>query len=170
VIRTFQTQARCILKADGSDDLKTRWIKFGTTTGVAIVALVVGLVQFGTINSFSVRQPFLEKQTELCHLAAEHSARLASTIDAQTWQKSREEFWMLYWGPLAIVEDVESQRVNRVETAMVEFKNELTKINPVAPTLPINSLQLPALNVAHACRDLLSSKWNFGILRWFGHE
>src|SRR5712691_510833 len=112
---------------NGKDGPKSGWIKYGATTGIAVIALVVGFIQFGTTGAFSVRQPFLEKQTGLCHSAAEHVARLASSRDAKTWSNSREEFWMLYWGPLAIVEDVESQTKNRVEAAMIEFGDELKK-------------------------------------------
>src|SRR4051812_36517729 len=100
-------------------------IKFAIPVFIAVVTLVAGFVQFGTTSAFSVRQPFLQKQTEVCHAAAEHVARLASTLHAETWDKSREEFWMLYWGPLAIVEDVETQTTNRVEAAMVAFGKEL---------------------------------------------
>jgi hypothetical protein len=145
---------------------KTGWIKFGATTVIAVGALITGFLQFGTTSSFSVRQPFLNMQSELCRSAAESVARLASTLDPVTWKKSREEFWMLYWGPLAIVEDVEA-KTHDVEAAMVRFGTELTKTDPTSPTLPISSLEQPALRVSHACRDLLSSKWNVGILGWF---
>jgi len=142
-------------------------IKFAVPVLIAVVTLVAGFIQFGTTSAFSVRQPFLQKQTDLCHSAAEHVARLASTVDPKTWEKSREEFWMLYWGPLAIVEDVESQAENRVEAAMVAFGEQLEKIDPKALSLPIRLLEQPALRVSHACRDLLSSKWNAGVLKWF---
>jgi hypothetical protein len=142
-------------------------IKFAVPVFIAVVTLVAGFIQFGTTSSFSVRQPFLQKQTDLCHAAAEHAARLASTIDRNTWDKSREEFWMLYWGPLAIVEDVESQTENRVEAAMVAFGKQLEKVDLKALSLPVKVLEQPALQVSHACRDLLSSKWNVGVLKWF---
>jgi hypothetical protein len=108
-------------------------VKFVVTAVVAVVTLVAGFIQFGTTSAFSVRQPFLTKQTEVCHSAAEHTARLASTLDPKIWMKSREEFWMLYWGPLAIVEDVETRTDNRVEAAMVAFGDELKKIDPTSP-------------------------------------
>ena len=147
-------------------DTKTGWIKFIATTVIAVGALITGFLQFGTTSSFSVRQPFLNMQSELCRSAAESVARLASTLDPGTWKKSREEFWMLYWGPLAIVEDVEA-KTHDVEASMVQFGDELKKTDPNSPALPIGSLERPALKVSHACRDLLSSKWNVGILKWF---
>jgi hypothetical protein len=153
---------------DGNGNQKPGWIKFGATSVIAVAALIAGFIQFGTTSAFSVRQPFLERQTELCVSAAEYAARLASTLDMDTWKKSREEFWMLYWGPLAIVEDVESHTHNRVEGAMVDFGTELNKISPTSPSLPASVLEGQAINVAHACRDLLSSKWKVGVLKWFG--
>ena len=112
----------------------------------------------------------LEMQGKLCNLAAEHTARLASSRDSDVWRKSREEFWMLYFGPLTIVEDVESQAHNRVEVAMVRFGDELKKIDPASSTLPVSLLEQPALSVARACRDLLSAKWNSGVLKWFKQQ
>ncbi|HEV7718028.1 MAG TPA: hypothetical protein VGO70_03525, partial [Arsenicitalea sp.] len=106
----------------------------------------------------------LNRPVTLCRSAAEHTARLASTLDLAAWKQSREEFWMLYCGPLAIVEDVESQSQKRVEPAMVEFGNQLKTFSPISPTLPLSVLEQPALNVAYACRDLLSAKWNVGVL------
>jgi hypothetical protein len=155
---------------DDNSNSKAGWLKFGATTGIAVAALTAGFIQFGTTSAFSIRQPFLEMQGNLCRSAAEHAARLASSSDSVTWKKSREEFWMLYWGPLAIVEDVESQAENRVEAAMVAFGAILKTIDQASPPLPVSSLEGPALNVAHACRDLLSTKWNFGILRWFKQQ
>ena len=155
---------------DAGDDSKAGWFKFGAPTAIAVATIVAGLIQFGTTSAFSIRQPFLEMQTKLCSSAAEHVARLASTRDPVTWQKSREEFWMLYWGPLAIVEDVESQSQTRVETAMVAYGDKLSKIDTNAPTLPISSLEEPALEVSHACRDLLGAKWNSGILTFFRQQ
>jgi hypothetical protein len=63
---------------------------------------------------------------------------------------------------------VETHTQNRVEKAMVDFGTELKKIDPTSPSLPASALEGQALNVAHACRDLLSSKWNYGVLKWFG--
>ena len=81
-------------------------LKFGVTTVITVVTIAAGFIQFGSTYARSVQQPFLETQTDRCFAAAESAARLATTVDADTWKKAREEFWMLYWGPLAIVEDV----------------------------------------------------------------
>jgi hypothetical protein len=143
--------------------------KFGTTTAIAVIAIGIGFLQYGLTSSFSVRQPFITKQTELCLAASEHAARLATTRVADTWRNSWEEFWMLYWGPLAVVEDVESQAENRVATQMVQFGDALKKIDPATPTLPVPGLTGPAIKISHACRDLLAAKWQVGVLRWFRH-
>ena len=68
------------------------WIKFSTTTVIAVAALVVGFIQFGT-----------------------------------------------------------------------------TSVDPASSTLPVSLLEQPA-SVAHACRDLLSAKWNSGVLKWFKQQ
>jgi hypothetical protein len=150
---------------------RLEWMKLLLPSLIAIVGVAVGLMQYGTTSSFSVRQPFLEKQTELCEAASGHAARLATTIDPETWKKSREEFWMLYYGPLAIVEDVESDVPNRVEEMMVRFGKRLSQIGHVPPPLPIRGeLGDASLCIAYACRDLLASRWNYGILRLFQRQ
>jgi len=82
-------------------------LKYKITTSLAAAAFLIGLVEYGASNFYSVRKPFLETQTSLCKSASEAAARLATTTDSKVWGKARDEFWMLYWGPLAIVEDVD---------------------------------------------------------------
>jgi hypothetical protein len=144
--------------------------KYATTTILAVVALVIGFFQFGNTYARSVQQPFLETQTKTCLLAAENAARLATTIEAETWQKAREEFWMLYFGPLAIVEDMEANaergNVGDVRLAMQAFGGKLRTAG-LAPSLPVESLQQNSLAIAHACRDLLVSRWGVGVQSFF---
>ena len=87
-------------------DLPLEWTKLVLTAIGGAIVLFIGGVQYVTTSSLSVRQPFLSKQMDLCLAAAEHAARLASTKDEDQWKKSRDEFWMLYHGPLAVVENV----------------------------------------------------------------
>ena len=107
--------------SNGSD-----WRRFGITTTIGVVTIVIGFIQFGSTSALSVRQPFVEHQTKLCLVASENAARLASTRNPEMRAKAREEFWRLYWGPLAMVEDVETTAQSRVEGAMVEFGRELS--------------------------------------------
>ena len=159
-LRSFQ--------ADRAADRKLELIKLGVPTAVAVAALVVGFVQYIATSSLSARQPFLEKQTELCLRASEHAARLASTQDREQWEKSREEFWMLYYGPLAVVEEPGTK--GGVVEMMDYFGKQLSKITGNPSSLPADELNLPSLNLAHACSALLTSKWQAGILRWFGYQ
>jgi hypothetical protein len=144
----------------------SEWTKFGVTTTIAVVTISVGLLQFGHTYALSVRQPFLKSQMDQCLSASESAARLASTLDLETWKKAREQFWMLYLGPLAIVENVDPTGQNAVATAMVDFGGELEKVNPASPPLPVSQLRSGAIAVAHACRDLLVARWKVGILGW----
>src|SRR3954452_14728376 len=121
--------------SDGSD-----WGKFAITTAIGVVTLIAGFIQFGSTSALSVRQPFVEQQTKLCLAASENAARLASTREAATWAKAREEFWMLYWGPLAMVEDVESRAQKRVEAAMVNVGNLLREPDVDGAKLPMAPL------------------------------
>ena len=148
------------------------FLKFGVTTVITVVTIAAGFIQFGSTYARSVQQPFLETQTDRCFAAAESAARLASTVDPDTWKKAREEFWMLYWGPLAIVEDVEPNanagNVGDVQEMMVQFGNQLEQVRQIPPpTLPLSYLQNDSLKIAHACRDLLLSRWRVGVSGFF---
>jgi hypothetical protein len=163
-----------------ADNSALEWTKLALTAVVGAIALSVGFIQYVATSSLSVRQPFLSRQMELCLAAAEHAARLATTKDEVQWQKSREDFWMLYYGPLAVVETVGERSM--VETTMVIFGDELRKIEALPLSLPAKVLNTPALDIAHASRDLLTSKWKVGgisgliakwkvagISGWFGY-
>jgi hypothetical protein len=140
------------------------WIKFAVTASITIVTITVGLLQFGHTYAQSVRQPFLKSQMDQCLAASESVARLASSVDFDTWKKAREQFWMLYLGPLAIVENVDPSGKNLVASAMVDFGTELRKVDAAKPQLPLSHLEGRAIAVSHACRDLMISRWRIGIL------
>jgi len=159
-------------KPPKAGDRKLEWSKLGITTVIAVITIVIGFIQYISTSSLSVREPYLQKQTELCLQASEHAARLATTSDMLQWKKSWEEFWMLYWGPLAVVEEAGSE--SHVADNMVVMGKALMRYGPTPPSLPVRpvprdkpDLTGPAINVALSCRDLFSSKWRAGILGWF---
>jgi hypothetical protein len=155
-----------------ADSSTLEWTKLILTSLGGGIALFVGIGQYVLTSSFTVRQPFIQKQTDLCLSASEHISRLATTTDKDQWKKSRDEFWMLYWGPLAVVEEGDDAD-SRVAASMVAAGNVLKTLGP-EPTLPVEGLTGPSIAVAHACRDLMSSKWRTGIFRflagWLGFK
>jgi hypothetical protein len=100
------------------------------------------------------RRPFLQKQFELCFEATDVASRLATETNPTEWEKSRFDFWRLYWGIFGIVEDQD------VAVAMVSLGNTVP-VTPVAsPELPMTSLKSPALALAHTARDLMRKSWD----------
>ena len=56
---------------------KRPWLAWGqiiVPSTIAAVAIVVGFIQYVSTSSLSARQPYLEKQTDLCIKASEHAA------------------------------------------------------------------------------------------------
>jgi hypothetical protein len=123
----------------------------------AAVAFIVGVVQFAITTAQKNREPFLKKQLELCCLASETAAQLATETDPVEWEKARKQFWRLYWGQLGIVED------EKVESAMVILGN-LVPIVPEPPRLPMSELKSGSLALAHAARDLMAESWKVRLL------
>ena len=116
-----------------------------------------GIWQFTAQQQQANRQPFLQKQLELCFQAAETAGRLASETDPAEWEKVRVTFWRLYWGPLSVVED------RAVESAMVELGRLVPDHAVAAPQLPMSALGAPSYKLAHAVRDLVLTSWEVDL-------
>ena len=150
-----------------SYDSRLEWTKLAVTAVGGTIAVGIGLYQYVTTSSQTARQPFLEKQTELCFKASETVARIATTDDPAEWKKSREEFWVLYWGPLAIVEDKapgKSPEYSIVSQRMIEFGNKINEIQDPLTHLPATELTRSAIQVSKACQNLETSWWDTAML------
>jgi hypothetical protein len=96
-------------------------------------------------------RPFWEAQLRLYLRAAEAAATVATARDRKDAVKAESDFWILYWGPLAAVEDVGlEKKTAAIEAAMVKFGAALNQgeSNPDRRELERLSLAL-----AHAIRD-----------------
>jgi len=97
------------------------------------------------------RKPFSTKQLELYFQAVEAASGIASGPQDRQGPHL-ETFWLLYWGPMALVEDT------KVAHAMVQFGDAL-KADATQAELAIYALEL-----AHACRDSISASWKVTLL------
>jgi hypothetical protein len=124
---------------------------------LSLLTVAIGIWQFSEQQGQRNREPFLQKQLEMCFQASNTAARLATETDPAEWEEARQTFWRLYWGTLGIVED------RNVESAMVEL-GRLVPDKPVdAPTLPMESLRQPSIRLAHAARNLILNSWNVDL-------
>ena len=126
------------------------WILGALTVGV-------GIWQFSVQQGQANRQPFLQKQLELCFQATETAGRLATETYPAEWEKARLTFWRLYWGPLSVVED------RAVEGAMVELGRHVPAQPVTSPNLPMRELEGASYNLAHAVRDLVLTSWKVDL-------
>ena len=116
--------------------------------------LQLDLAQIQASNAkMEAKKPFFSKQLELCEKASSAAAVLATKATRNPGEvtKAAGDFWQLYWGPLGIVEGTS------VEGAMVRFGNCLNG-KCGERSMPALSLEL-----AHACRDLVSESWNLNL-------
>jgi hypothetical protein len=142
---------------------------------LSAVAVGVGAIvtYYDTANR-ELQKPFNDIQLSLCKDASETAATIASlqplsspaplSADGlkEPLHQARMRFEQLYWGSLAIVEntDVEQKMVDfrkgvlALETPAIESKRE--------GQLP-GSLHVKALDLAHACRDLVSKTWQLSL-------
>jgi hypothetical protein len=99
----------------------------------------------------AARQSFNSKHLELCTEAAGDAGTIAKTEDTNKKRSATDNFWRLYWGPLAIVEETE------VAQAMVAFGQCLDgRCNG-------SSLTNLAINIAHACRAEVSRDFDIKL-------
>lgn len=152
------------------------WTQLILTAVGGVIVFGVGLYQYVTTSSQTARQPFLKKQTDLCIKASEQAGRLATANNQAQWQKAWDEFWMLYWGPLAMVEDKSGQEANiyrRVIPSMIAFGDTIKPIGRTPQTLPVaKSIGLKGLSIdlSKACQSLIVSWWDVGISGWFSQR
>jgi len=106
-----------------------------------------------TLAQMEAKKPFYSKQLELCDQATAAAGVLATKgmRDKAEVKRAEGQFWQLYWGPLGVVE------AKDVEGAMVEFGRCL-RGNCEGKSLEVDSLEL-----AHACRDLISASWTLDL-------
>jgi len=128
------------------------------TIGVGIWQFSEDSKRRADIAQFESQRPFLVKQMELCFQASEATSTLASSTDLENWRRAKETFWMLYWGPLSVVEQPLSGGQGLVELQMVVFGRALEPLQD-NPTLPLTSLQQESLDLAHECRKLIFDSW-----------
>src|SRR5262249_25483941 len=95
-------------------------------------------------------RPFWDSQLQLYLRAAEAAATIATSLDAEAVKRAEAQFWTLYWGPLAIVEDVgtEPRPSAEVEAAMVRFGRYLGNNKDRNR----GEMQRLSLDLAHAMR------------------
>lgn len=80
---------------------------------------------------------------------------LANSTNPEAWEKARARFWVLYWGPLGIVED------NRIARCMIEA----SKLVPApevktTPDLPVTALHTTSIRLSHVARDFILNNWD----------
>ena len=135
-----------------------RYVKIGSIM-IAVATFVFGVVQFSANQKARLaqaeteaRKPYLERQLQLYADASRAAATLATASDPKTLAEARQRFFQLYWGELAMVEDL------AVDKAMHEFAIALER------ELPPHVLQICSIRLSHLLRKSLEH--SFGSEVW----
>ena len=147
----------------------------------AVGMLVYSVYSYLDTRALEAKRPLLEVQFELYREAVAVSGRL-STVECavedveciETYEKDCQRFRGLYWGGLAVVEDIQ------VEWAMVKFREALIMEHPAlcAPqsikkiaTMPKSdkkeeggNLLRASLDLAHCVNASLENSWDIELL------
>src|SRR5262245_611716 len=138
---------------------KRRFAKWTVVVAAVAAIVVAGAVYYRTTWTSNMDRSdavLREEAIKLCREATEVTARLASSLDRSDWMSARSRFWVLYNGPLYIIETKEKERsrdhTSPLEAAMVRF-GRLLKEAGDKPELPLTTLGQGSLAVARACKD-----------------
>jgi hypothetical protein len=129
------------------------------TIGIGSAALAIGLVQYHYTSQNEFLKPIRETQLKLYVDASSAAASLATLpVDSKEWKDARADFLRLFYGPMAIVENYESDpgqssEAITVERAMIAFKECLDDASCEKRNY--------ALALAHTCRVSLGTSWGF---------
>lgn len=124
----------------------------GFTILVSLLAIAASLFEYLETARRESQKPFLERQLDLYFEASRVAAKIAtSEPDSAADKEAQLQFWELYWGELAAVEDA------AVESAMIEFGNAL-KVNT-----PRDVLKGKAINIACKCRKSIQESWGYEL-------
>jgi Flp pilus assembly protein TadB len=109
-----------------------------------------------TARDMDARRSLWEKQLTLYFEASNAAATIATTTDEESRKKAIENFWRLYWGPLAIVEDkaILKAKDAYVEHQMVQFGQALDK------NVPKQELQRESLKLATTIAESIDLVWS----------
>lgn len=141
---------------------KRRFGKWAIALGVLAALAVAGGIYYrmsATLTPGVERSdPVLrEEAIKLCREASEVTAQLASSSDREDWSAARNRFWVLYNGPLYIIESKEKEKspdhTSPLEAAMVRFGRLLKEAGDQPKELPLATLAQGSLAVARACKD-----------------
>ena len=140
-----------------SDDRALRWEKqrFWLTAVGGLLLFFIGLWQFSITSRNDFAKPLLTKQLDLCIEASESAARLAQEAEPDLSAKNptAATYLSLYYGKLAVVED------QCLYQSMVRFKGQVFDKRPSSVSSPRAALQ-----IAFACRRMLTKGWGTGVL------
>jgi len=123
--------------------------------GAVVIATLAFVLTRSREEQPTVNAAHLAQATKLCNDIAEITGKLASVSDPKVWTSAREQFWILYKGPLYQIELWEREKSpdqrSGLESAMVEFGRLLPQGTSMPEKLPPTILDQAALAVTRAC-------------------
>jgi hypothetical protein len=131
--------------------------------GLAAIGFIVGLWQYRQTSRDQFLAPIRQAQIDLYRQASSAASRVATLpANGTDWNQAKDEFLMLYYGPLAIVEDFDHDVPSdkdeiTVEKAMITFKTCLEDSGCAGSDM----IRVFSLGLAHTLRISLGATWGF---------
>lgn len=143
--------------------MKTDW-KTVIPWLMSIATIAIGIWQYADKQAQANREPFLKEQLDLVFEASNVVSTLANTTNTETWELNRERFWVLFWGPLGVVES------RQVARCMAAAGTKIPKPGKPMPELPLSDLENVSLALSHASRELILNSWQVSLPKLDGSD
>jgi hypothetical protein len=117
-----------------------------------VVALLLGIIQYGFTKRGEFRKRFWEEQLGMYRRVCVAASALVASNNITEAEEARTEFWKLFWGELSILEH------GNVKKAMEEFGTQLRKVQDGSASPA--SLEQLSYRLARACRKSLGKTWD----------
>ncbi len=116
--------------------------------GSVILGGALGLWQYFDTAQKSYRQPLWDRQITVYFEAANTVGLMAATDEPAIREKAEKDFWRLFYGPMALIQDHE------VELAMIDVAK------CIKADCDQGMLRPKSLHLAHTCRRSLGESWS----------
>jgi hypothetical protein len=137
-----------------------RWTKTLTLVGAVITmagAVVGGLWSFYTYTETKEKEfytYFWNKKMELFLRTTNAASEMATSASLESFNKARNEYWEMFYGPLSLVEGPCVKRAMEVFSQCVP-KDTLMS----SDRLPMHKLKQPSYRLAVRLKEELASSW-----------
>ena len=139
---------------------------------LALLTIISGIYQYKKTSDENFKKAFWEKRYDLYTQAINHTSDIANSNSLKESEKSRKEFWKLYWGNMSLIEDSSTEQamvkfgkfLSACESGVITqekcFEDSSNNDNLGFTVYRSENLKRLSFELAHCARDSLKNTWD----------